>query len=392
MGTPEGWLETTIGAVSTLQRGFDLPVQDRQRGIVPVIASNGPVGTHSIARVQGPGVVTGRSGTIGKVFYSAHGFWPLNTTLYVDDFHGNDPLFVFHFLGAQDLGRFAASTGVPSLNRNFVHPAPALLPPLPEQRKIAAILSSLDETIEKTEAVIDQLQVVKKAMMEELLTRGMPGRHTRFKQTEIGEIPEGWEVRRLDDVSSRIVVGVVVKPASYYASEGVPALRSLNVKEDRIVLDNLVRFSAESNQVLSKSMLRAGDVVTVRTGAPGTSAVVPPALDGANCIDIIITTPTDRVSGAFLSRFINSERGKGAVARGQGGLAQQHFNVGEMRQMLIPVPPVAEQLEVVDVLRSVDARIEGEVAAVSRMRAVKAALSASLLAGDLRVTPDEPPP
>lgn len=76
-----------------------------------------------------------------------------------------------------------------------------LLPPLPEQRKIAAILSSVDATIEKTEAVIEQLRVVKKAMMQELLTRGIPGRHRRFKETEIGVVPEEWTEFRLEDIA-----------------------------------------------------------------------------------------------------------------------------------------------------------------------------------------------
>ena len=88
----------------------------------------------------------------------------------------------------------AVDTGIRLARYKTIPRVPILLPPLPEQRKIAAILSSVDEVIEKTEAVIEQLQVVKKAMMQELLTRGLPGRHTRFKQTEIGEIPEEWEV------------------------------------------------------------------------------------------------------------------------------------------------------------------------------------------------------
>ena len=191
---PEGWRIVPLGEAATLQRGFDLPVQDRKAGAVPVVASNGPVGMHDTSQVRGPGVVTGRSGTIGKVFYYDHPFWPLNTTLYVSDFHGNDPKFIARLLGAVGLEKYVASTGVPSLNRNFVHPLPVLVPPVDEQKKIAAVLSSVDDAIEATQAVIDQLQVVKKAMMAELLTRGLPGRHTRFKQTEIGEMPDGWDV------------------------------------------------------------------------------------------------------------------------------------------------------------------------------------------------------
>lgn len=261
-------------------------------------------------------------------------------------------------------------------------------PPLPEQKKIAAILSSVDEVIAKTEAVIAQLQIVKKAMMEQLLTKGMPGRHTRFKQTEIGEIPEEWEVVSLERAASRIVVGVVIQPASYYVPDGIPALRSLNVKDDEILLDKLVFFSDASNQQLSKSQIRTGDVLTVRTGVPGVSACVPAALNGANCIDLIITTPSAALRGEFLSRFINSDRGRGAILKRQGGLAQQHFNVGEMKQLLVPIPSIEEQDLIIERLQVIDVRLGVERALAKAITIVKAALSSSLLSGELRVIPE----
>ena len=131
----------------------------------------------------------------------------------------------------------------------------ANLPPLSEQRKIAAILSSLDDAIEKTQAVIDQVQVVKRGLMQELLTRGLPGRHTRFKQTEIGEVPEEWDLRPAAAVCERIVVGIVVKPAQYYATSGVPCLRSLNVREDQISNREMKFISHDSNYQLRKGAI-----------------------------------------------------------------------------------------------------------------------------------------
>ncbi len=275
-----------------------------------------------------------------------------------------------------------------NLNLKQIGDLSILLPPLPEQKKIAAILSSVDETIAKTEAVIAQLQIVKKAMMEQLLTKGMPGRHTRFKQTEIGEIPEEWEVVSLERAASRIVVGVVIQPASYYVPDGIPALRSLNVKDDEILLDKLVFFSDASNQQLSKSQIRTGDVLTVRTGVPGVSACVPAALNGANCIDLIITTPSAALRGEFLSRFINSDRGRGAILKRQGGLAQQHFNVGEMKQLLVPIPSIEEQDLIIERLQVIDVRLGVERALAKAITIVKAALSSSLLSGEIRVIPE----
>ena len=138
-----------LGEVATLQRGFDLPVQSRRSGNVPILAANGPVGTHDSCKVVGPGVVTGRSGTLGKVHYVETDFWPLNTALWVKDFHGNDPRWVFRLLAWMHLERFTRGAGVPTLNRNLVHVVEVSVPPLPEQRRIAAILDKTDAILHK---------------------------------------------------------------------------------------------------------------------------------------------------------------------------------------------------------------------------------------------------
>ena len=110
-----------IGDVVTLQRGFDLPKKRRKAGPFPIVSSSGPIDTHIEAKVVGPGVVTGRSGSIGNVFLIENDFWPLNTTLYVKDFHNNCVRFVFHMLTEIGLKKFSGGTGVPTLNRNYVH-------------------------------------------------------------------------------------------------------------------------------------------------------------------------------------------------------------------------------------------------------------------------------
>lgn len=263
------------------------------------------------------------------------------------------------------------------------------LPALPEQRKIAAILTALHDVSQKTEAVIESLQALMKAMMQELLTHGVPGRHVCFKRTEVGEIPREWEVSTLGELCSRIVVGIVVKPTSYYVPSGVPALRSKNVREGRVDLDDLVYISKESNEHLSKSQIRSGDVLTVRTGEPGTSCIVPPELDGANCIDIILSTPGSRLLPHFMALCLNGAAGRAFIQIGKGGLAQQHFNVGAMKQMPIAVPPIAEQREIATALSSLDERLNQERAVSTRLAHLKSALMSVLLTGELRVISDE---
>ena len=203
MQAPDGWQVVLLGDVATLQRGVDLPIQDRVPGSVPVYGSNGILGTHVQTLHPGPGVITGRSGSIGVVYFSTGPYWPLNTTLYVRDFHGNSERFIYYLLSQLKLERFAASTGVPSLNRNFVHPEPVALPPLPEQQAIAAVLDSIDEAIESAEAVITATERLRDALLHELLTRGVPGWHTQWKDASgIGTIPASWEVVRLGEVAT----------------------------------------------------------------------------------------------------------------------------------------------------------------------------------------------
>lgn len=144
------WVEKSLGEVCTLQRGFDLPTRQRKKGDYPLISSSGCIDSQAEAKVPGPGVVTGRSGSIGSVFFIDTDFWPLNTTLYVKDFHGNDPRFIFHLLGKFDLKRFAGGAGVPTLNRNSVHCELVYVPSnISEQKRIAAIVDEAFEGIDR---------------------------------------------------------------------------------------------------------------------------------------------------------------------------------------------------------------------------------------------------
>ncbi len=145
---PTGWKHCSLGDVLTLQRGFDLPERNRQEGNVPIGSSSGISGYHNVAKVCSPGVVTGRYGTLGEVFYIREDFWPLNTTLYVRDFKGNDPLFLSYFLRTLNLAHQNVAGAVPGLNRNALHLLPVSIPPLASQLKIAAILSAYDDLIE----------------------------------------------------------------------------------------------------------------------------------------------------------------------------------------------------------------------------------------------------
>ena len=138
---------TELINVVKMQRGFDLPVQERQQdGEIPVFGSNGALDHHNVAKVKGGGVITGRSGTIGNVYYTEGDYWPLNTSLFSVDTHGNNIVYLAYLLTMYDLSRFTEGTGVPTLNRNKFHDKPIIDVSLVEQKKFADFVQQVDKS------------------------------------------------------------------------------------------------------------------------------------------------------------------------------------------------------------------------------------------------------
>jgi len=167
---PESWSVQRFEEFATLHRGYDLPIQDRTGGSVPIVGSNGIVGYHDQSKVKGPGVVTGRSGSIGISYYVEGDYWPLNTGLYVEDFHRNDSLYVHYFFQLFDFGQYAAGVSVPTLNRNIVHATLISVPQIVEQKEIANILKTIDQKINLHKVKKSTLQDLFKTMLNKLMT------------------------------------------------------------------------------------------------------------------------------------------------------------------------------------------------------------------------------
>ncbi len=309
------------------------------------------------------------------------------------------PDFLYHVLPGVALGAISdtAIKGA-TLNKAKLRKLPIPKPAPSVQRRIAKILTTVDNQIEKTEALIAKYQSIKQGLMHDLFTRGVdehghlrPSRDQApqlYKESELGWIPKEWTLEQASRVCREIVVGIVIQPARHYVNEGVPALRSANVREDGVVWGDMVFISEASNRLLSKSSLKAGDLVSVRTGYPGTTAVIPPSLDGCNCVDLIISRPGPRIRAEYLSLWINSDFGKGQVLQGQGGLAQQHFNVGEMKELLVAVPTLKEQEVIEERLWSIRRRMRTEIAHLSKLRSLKLGLMQDLLTGKVPVKPE----
>lgn len=144
--------------VMTLQRGYDLPTSKRNGGDVPVIGATGVVGWHDDPKVDGPVVTIGRSGVVGGSYWSKTAAWPLNTSMYVKDFKGNNPRFIYYALKTIDFNSYDSGSAQPSLNRNYIAQIQFPCPLREEQDRIAEILGSLDDKIEANNALIDSLE------------------------------------------------------------------------------------------------------------------------------------------------------------------------------------------------------------------------------------------
>ncbi len=266
----------------------------------------------------------------------------------------------------------------------FQFPFP--LPPLPEQKRIAAILSSVDDTIAKTESVIAQLQIVKKAMMEQLLTKGMPGRHTRFKQTEIGEIPEEWDLVKLRDVS-QIVRGSTPRPARdprYFSGDHTPWITvSELARDDTPYLTSTAAFLTEEGAKHSR-FLTCGTVVISNSGF---GLGVPKILQISGCANDGVAAflhLSYRVLPLFLyySLAMRTEMLRNSVAR---GVDQPNLNTTLIGDLSLQLPSLEEQTEIVRYQRAIDLRLDAERALLRSILSVKTSLSSSLLSGEIRV-------
>lgn len=195
-----------LGEVMEFQRGYDLTHSEMQEGSIPVVGSSSIIGYHDKSRLSSPALLIGRSGTVGRPQLFNQEVWPHNTTLFVKDFFGNEPTFCFYLLKALNLESYATSTGVPTLNRNFIHPLMVEVPAPDTQRKIAAVLSVLDDKIELNRKISAELEQMARTLYDYWFVQfdfpdanGKPykssGGQMVYSDQLKCEIPAGWKVQ-----------------------------------------------------------------------------------------------------------------------------------------------------------------------------------------------------
>jgi type I restriction enzyme S subunit len=241
----------------TLQRGFDLPKTDMRDGPFPVLGSTSVIGHHCEFKVEPPGVVTGRSGSLGVTQFINVRYWPHNTTLWVKDFKGNDPKFVYYQMQDLDFARFNAGAGVPTLNRNHLDSLEVDVPSLSVQQRIAGILSAYDELIENCQRRIEILDSMARALYREWFVYfRYPGHESvPHVPSALGDIPQGWEVEKLVNVAD-------VNHAQINARNAPRELHYIDISSvSPGQIDKLTTYSFADAPGRARRIVRHGDVL-----------------------------------------------------------------------------------------------------------------------------------
>ena len=284
----------------------------------------------------------------------------------------------------------ATGNGQPNLNTELIGNFRLPLPPtLAEQEAIATALSDADAWIESLEQLIAKKRQIKQGAMQELLTgkRRLPGFEVKrgYKQTEVGVIPEDWQLKRLRDISPSQSVGLVINPSTYFDEKGtIPILVGSQIKENRILWESAKRITVESNNRLPASRLSAGDLVMVRVGDPGVVSVVP-HLDGCNCASMMIVRQHKSFNSLWLCYVMNSRGGRQQVEDVQYGTAQKQFNISDAINFQYAVPTLAEQEAIATTLSDMDTEIAMLETKLAKARQIKQGMMQELLTGRIRL-------
>jgi restriction endonuclease S subunit len=260
------------------------------------------------------------------------------------------------------------------------------VPPWDEQKKIIKIISSVDDEIHKTDEIISQTVKIKKGLMQELFTKGIG--HKKFKKTKIGEIPEEWEVKTINDLVVHVGSGATPRGGStVYLDKGIPFIRSQNVYFSGLRKDELVYIPKSTHADMRRSNVNNGDVLLNITGASiGRACVVPEGFTEANVNQhVCIIRPNIKLNNFFLFYFLQSKFGQDQIFSLQTGSNREGLNFQNIRSFKIMLPLMQEQKEISDILFSVDDKITINKKFKEKLTTLKKGLMGDLLSGKVRV-------
>jgi type I restriction enzyme, S subunit len=409
------WKVTTIGEQATLQRGIDITKAEQREGKVPVISSGGVSSYHDTAAVKGPGVVLGRKGVVGSVFFVEEDYWPHDTSLWVKDFHGNHPRFVYYFFKsiAPQIARMDVGSANPTLNRNHVHPMPISWPPLAEQKAITAVLGALDDKIELNRRMDATLEAMARALFQSWFVDFDPVRAkldgrkpegldkataalfpAAFQDSPLGPIPKGWTTGTIDEASSLIIDHrgrTPKKMGSDWSAKGVPAVSAKNVKAGRLVRPDMFNFiSEELYGRWMKDRLAIGDILMTSEAPLGELYYL--ALDAHFCISqriFAIRANPAHCEPTFLYYWLESPACQAEIINRGTGTTVEGIRQSELRKVTVLLPPMPVQKTAAQFLASWTEQIHRNESQSRTLATLRDTVLPKLLSGELRVASTE---
>lgn len=360
------WEEKKFIEVSPLQRGFDLPVSKIVEGEYPVVFSNGILKTHNEYKVKGVGIVTGRSGTIGKVTFVEQNFWPHNTALWVTDFCGNDPKFIYQMIKKLDLSRFATGSGVPTLNRNDVHDQIIRLPEKPEQIAIGQFFRQLDEMLTLAEQKHAQTVQLKKALLGKLF----PISGSRKPQIRLKGFSGDWVERKLGDLAE-IIGGYAFKSEEFNSGQ-IPIVRISNILTDGSIGGDFVYFSEKKE--LEKFKTIKGDYLIAMSGA--TTGKVGCIQNEAYINQRVgLFKCNQYTDNHFIGSILKRDEFLAYLMANWGAGAQPNISINQLNNYICLLPQtLAEQTAIGKLFQTLDHTIALQAKEITQIKQLKSAL------------------
>jgi type I restriction enzyme S subunit len=260
------------------------------------------------------------------------------------------------------------------------------LPPLSEQRKIATVLHTVDQAIQKTEAVIEQVERLEKGTIQSLLSDGIRNAVEK-KDTPIGEVPEHWDVRQVRDLTN-VTVGYVQNIDGHFnnSDDGIRLYRTKDISSRGLQVQDESYVTQEFHADNKGSQLTAGDLIVARHGDSGQAAVIPESTPEAHCQNAVIVRSSNEFVSKFLEYLFNYEVTRQRLLAWKAGSVQKVVSTTAVQNFRIPLPSIEEQNEIVEKLSSVNDRLENEDVYLQTLHTLKRGLMQDLLSGEVRTT------
>ncbi len=374
--TRTSWRKTKLEDLVQFQRGYDITQAQQKPGPYPVISSSGITSYHSEYKVQGPGVVIGRKGTLGSIHFTAKEYWPHDTTLWSKDLKGNDPRFVYHFLHTIDFKRFDVGNSNPTLNRNHIHDLPVSIPSPQVQSAIADVLSVYDDLIENNRRRMGLLEESARLLYREWFV------HLRFPGHEhtpiFNGLPDGWERKPLGAVCSEIreqvQPGALDPTTPYIGLEHIPR-RSISLCE----------WGTVESVTSTKHRFMEGDVIFGKI-RPYFHKVGLAFTDGVSSSDAIVIRPhSDNLRSLVLLTTSSDEFVAQASQTMREGSKMPRADWKLMTRYALLVPPHSLMVTLEETISDISKQLRNLCFQNRNLRAARDLLLPRLMSGDITV-------